>query len=258
MTTITPGRPAAPAEAATPSPATESSQARTARLAQRRKLVVWSLPVVMVLLLVALKLLTMVAFGNQARTAYAAGNITGVQQAGERLGFLNVIEPHKAPFALGDAQVLTGDWDAARARFEEALEVAPTDGLEACQVRVNLVLSLEKLGDAAMAASGLDAAKPFYDRVQAVVGAAPQGCFQPQGEGTGQELNDAKGRAQEKSTPPQDGQDPPPGQDPQTPSDDKQKQLDEKTKDNQTQRSEEQQQNKDSGGGSRPQVDKPW
>lgn len=234
----------------------EPPEARAARLALRRRLIVWSLPLVLVLLLVALKLLTMVAFGDQARNAYAAGDVTGVQQAGDRLGFLNLIERHKAPFALGDALVLTGDYAGARASFERALAVAPKDGLEACQVRVNLVLTLEKLGDAAKAASGLAAATPFYDRVEVVVAAAPQGCFDPQGGTTGQELNDAKGRAQAKSQP-QPDQPGDQGDQGQQPSQDKQQQLDDKTKDNQQQRAQGQG-DQDSTGGSRPQVDKPW
>ena len=92
----------------------ETEQARTARLALRRRLLVWSLPVVLVVLAVALKLLTMVALGHQARSAWDEGNITSLQSAGERLGVLNLLERHKAPFALGDAKVLAGDLDGAR------------------------------------------------------------------------------------------------------------------------------------------------
>lgn len=244
-----------PGEGPGPGRPVEAPEVRAARLALRRKLVVWSVPLVLVLLLVALKLLTMVAYGQQARQAYAAGNVTAVQQAGNRLGLLNLIERHKAPFALGDALVLTGDYDGARSYFEKALEVAPKDGLEACEVRVNLVLTLERLGDAAKAASGLDAAKPFYDRVKVVVGEAPKGCFDPSGGTTGQELGDAKQRAQQKSQPQPDqqGDQSDPGQ---QPSQDKQRQLDDKTKQNQQDRA--QGQENQNSGGSRNQVDKPW
>lgn len=236
-------------------PPAEKPEARAARLALRRKLIVWSLPLVIVLLLVAVKLLTMVAIGQQARDAYAAGDVTAVQAAGDRLGLLNVIERYKAPFALGDAHVLTGDFAGARDKFEQALANAPKDGLEACEVRVNLVLSLEKLGDAAQAASGAAASKPIYDRVVVVVAQAPHGCFTPSGGTTGQELDDAKNRAQEKSKaqPAQPGDQGPQGQ---QPSQDKQQQLDNKTQDNQQQRA--QGQGDQNSGGSRPQVARPW
>ena len=68
------------------------------------------------------------------------------------MSFLNVVERHKAPFARGDAFVLAGDLDSARAQFEQALELAPPDSIDSCQIRVNLALALEKLGDAAKAA----------------------------------------------------------------------------------------------------------
>ena len=104
----------------------ETPEARAARLRLRKRLVLWSLPFVIVLALVATKLLTMVALGDEALRAYSSGNVTGTEEAGKRLGFLNLIEPHKAPFARGDARVLAGDYDGARAAFEESLALART------------------------------------------------------------------------------------------------------------------------------------
>lgn len=218
----------------------------------------WSLPAVVLLALVALKLVTMVALGEEARQAYAAGNITGVAQAAARLDILNVIEPHKAPFAAGDAKVLGGDLDGARADFEEALTLAPRDSREACQIRVNLVLSLQKLGDAAQAAGQAASATAYYERVKAVVAEAPQGCFQGDAaDEEGQQLRDAQQRAQEQTQADRGDQQQPQNQQGQQgqPSQDKQQQLDDKTKDNLQQRSQGDQPN---GSPSRPQVDKPW
>lgn len=251
MSTLTPTRPDQPWAA----PGGEHPDVRDARLALRRRLVVWSLPAVVVLLLVAVKLLTMVSLGNEARAAYDEGALTRVEQAASRLGILNLIERHKAPFARGDALVLAGDLDGARGAFEEALGVAPQGGVEACQIRVNLVLTLERLGDAALASAGLDAAKPYYDRVQVVVGDAPRGCFQPPSGATGQQLGDARSRAEQKSKPPPTTRQPQQG-DPSQPSQDKQRQLDDKTRKNQQERA--QGQGQPPGSSSRPQVDKPW
>ena len=78
------------------------------------------------------------------------------------MSFLNVVERHKAPFARGDAFVLAGDLDSARAQFEQALELAPPDSIDSCQIRVNLALALEKLGDAAKAAGDEVAAKDYW------------------------------------------------------------------------------------------------
>ncbi|GAA1895862.1 tetratricopeptide repeat protein [Lapillicoccus jejuensis] len=242
-------------------PPPETPQARSERLARRRRLVVWSLPVVLVVLAVALKLLTMVALGQQARSAWDQGNITSLQSAGDRLGFLDLIERHKAPFARGDAKVLAGDLDGARAQFERALSLAPADGLENCQIRVNLAAALEKLGDAARSSSGgLAAATPYYDREQEVAAAAPPGCFQPGGQGTGQQLDQAQQRARDKSraTPSQPGQDQQQGEQGQQPDPSKEQQLDQKTKENQQQRDQGAQGQRDSGSDGLPHVDKPW
>ncbi len=159
----------------------------------------WSLPFLVVLALVATKLLTMVALGDEALKSYTAGNVTGTEDAGKRLGFLNLIEAHKAPFARGDARVLAGDYEGARAAFEESLALAPKDSRESCQIRVNLALSLEKLGQAAQNAGNAAQAKQYFDRVQQVVNEAPPGCFEgPAQDEEGQQLRDAQQRAQDQ------------------------------------------------------------
>ena len=235
----------------------ETPQARASRLRMRKRLALWSLPFVLALALVATKLLTMVALGDEAVRAYASGNVTGTENAGQRLEFLNLIEPHKAPFARGDARVLAGDYDGARAAFEEALALAPRDSRESCQIRVNLALSLEKLGQAAQTAGQADRAKQYFDRVQQVVNEAPPGCFEGDAQDEeGQQLRDAQQRAQDQNQQQQDQQDqqsqnPQPNQ----PSEDKQQQLDDKTRDNLNQR---QQGDEQHGAVTKPPVDKPW
>jgi tetratricopeptide (TPR) repeat protein len=221
----------------------------------RKRLAVWSLPFVLALALVAAKLLTMVALGDEAVRAYASGNVTGTENAGQRLEFLNLIEPHKAPFVRGDARVLAGDYDGARAAFEEALALAPRDSRESCQIRVNLALSLEKLGQAAQTAGHADVAKQYFDRVQQVVNDAPPGCFEGDAQDEeGQQLRDAQQRAQDQNQQ-QDQQDQQSQNQQQQPSEDKQQQLDDKTRDNLNQR---QQGDEQHGAVTKPPVDKPW
>ena len=242
-------RPAAP----------ERDSARKARLTLRRRLVLWSLPAVVLMLLMAVKLLVMVSLGEDALRSYTQGNITGTQDAAERLDVLNVIEPHKAPFALGDARIMAGDVDGARAAFEQALALAPKDSLEACQIRVNLVLSLEKLSTAATAAERTTEAKAYADRLSDIVAKAPQGCFQGDAkDDEGQQLRDAQQRSQEQQQQAQQRQqDQQQQQQPdQTspPSEDKQQHLDNMTQDNLQQRQQTDGQ-RSSGGSS---VAKPW
>jgi tetratricopeptide (TPR) repeat protein len=181
--------------------------------------------------------------------------VTGTETAGERLEFLNLIEPHKAPFARGDARVLAGDYDGAQAAFEEALGLAPRDSRESCQIRVNLALSLEKLGQAAQTTNNADLAKQYFDRVQQVVNDAPPGCFEGDAQDEeGQQLRDAQQRAQDQNQQ-QDQQDQQSQNQQQQPSQDKQQQLDDKTRDNLNQR---QQGDEQHGAVTKPPVDKPW
>lgn len=241
--------------------APETDEQRTGRLRLRRRMVWWSLPVVILMLLVAAKLLTTVAFGEDAVRSYAAGNITGTQDAADHLAFGNVIEPHKAPFALGDARVLAGDFAGARAAFEEALTLAPKDSVESCQIRVNLVLSLEKLGTAATQAGRTAEAQAFRTRLEEVVAQAPQGCFQGDAQDDeGQQLRDAQQRAQEQQQQEQQRQQDQQNQQSQPdqqsqPSPEKQQELDSKTQDNLQQRQQTDQQRGSTGG---PTVAKPW
>ena len=233
----------------------ETDEARAARLRLRKRLILWSLPFVVLLALVATKLLTMVSLGDQALSSYTAGNVTGTEDAARRLGLLNLIEAHKSPFARGDARVLAGDYEGARAAFEESLALAPPDSREACQIRVNLALSLEKLGQAAQSAGHADQAKQYLDRVQQVVNEAPPSCFEGDAQDEeGQQLRDAQQRAQDQNQQQQDQQNQQNQQQDQ-PSEDKQQQLDEKTQENLQQRQQGDEQN---GAVTKPPVDKPW
>ena len=176
---------------------------------RRRLLLVSAIPVLAAVAL-AVKLLSVGYLGGQAAGAYGSGDQAAVASAASGLGIANFVEPHKAPFAAGDALVLNGDYAGARSRFEASLAVAPP--ADECKVRVNLVLSIERLADQAAetgstgAQAGTDAAE-LYDDGLAVVKAAPPGCFSPGGnqdsangsDGEGERLREAEGRLQAKA-----------------------------------------------------------
>ncbi|PTT61618.1 hypothetical protein DBR22_18510, partial [Arthrobacter sp. HMWF013] len=102
----------------------------------------------------------------------------------------------------GDSLVLAGDFAGARREFEKALPLAgATDG---CIIRVNLVLSIEHLGDERAAAEDTTAAARLFADGLAVVDAAPQGCFSPGGSGAagtgaGMQLEQAAERLKQKA-----------------------------------------------------------
>ena len=154
------------------------------------------------MLCVAAKLLSLGLLGARAASAYGANDSAAVQAAAEGLHPANVIEPHKAPFAAGGAHVLAGDFDAARLRFQEALELVPAvhaGGADACVIRVNLVLSIERLGDEKLEAEDPAWAAGLFEDGLAAVAAAPEGCFSDGlAAGTGERLAGAESRLQDK------------------------------------------------------------
>lgn len=158
-----------PREAATPAAATQ-------RKLQRRRMLLLSAAPGLLAVALAVKLLGAGYLGGQAEEAFTRGNQSGVASAAAGMGIANVVERHKAPFAAGDALTLEGDYAGARTLFEAALADAPQ--ADECKVRVNLVLSIEKLADksAESADTGTEAAR-LYGEGLAVVQAAPPGCF---------------------------------------------------------------------------------
>lgn len=145
------------------------------RLQRRRRLLLWSVLPALLVLCLAVKMLSVGVLAGNASRAFAAGDPRAVAAAAAGLRVANFTEPHKAPFAEGDGLFLAGDFAAARQRFEEALAVAGQT--DECVIRVNLVLSIERLGDAEAKAGDPAAAGRFFAQGLAVVKAAPPGCF---------------------------------------------------------------------------------
>jgi hypothetical protein len=127
------------------------------------------------ILCLAAKLLSVGMFGGNADRSFDAGDSRAVADAAAGLRIANFTEPHKAPFAEGDGLFLAGDYAGSRRSFEEALLLAGQ--ADECLIRVNLALSVERLGDAKATAGDLAAAASLFAEGLAVVKAAPDGCL---------------------------------------------------------------------------------
>ncbi|ABM08832.1 hypothetical protein [Paenarthrobacter aurescens] len=138
---------------------------------RRNRLALWSAPPALLALAVAAKLLSVGVLGASAEESFTSGEPEGVASAASWLKLANVLEPHKALFASGDAHVVAGHFAAAREDFASALQAGA--GTDECKVRVNLVLSIEKLGDTA---SDRDAAARLFKEALAAAKAAPPEC----------------------------------------------------------------------------------
>ncbi|MGO4444563.1 hypothetical protein AB4Z42_14500 [Mycobacterium sp. 2YAF39] len=143
-----------------------------ARLRLRRRLLVFSAPVALVLIVVIVKSLSVVIAGDSAVSAYAERDNDALRRAVDTLTVLNVIQPDKAGFAAGSLAVLDNRLDAADRRFSESLARR-----ESCATRVNLELVRETLGDRAAAVFDGPTAVGHYLGARTVVEQAGQGCF---------------------------------------------------------------------------------
>ncbi len=222
---------------------------------RRRRLVLASLPVAVLLVLVAARLLTLNVVHDRTLGAYTVGDAERTMTWAQRQGWVNVVEQFRAPFAVGDAHILTGHYALARPWFEQAFELVPKGGIDDCKVRVNLGLTYEALGDDAKARERTDEWKQFYDKGIRITKERPPLCEAPEGGQTGDQLQQAQQRMEQKNAdaPPDQGQgnedQPQPGPTPQptptpdpnqTPSQEKQDYLQQQQRQNTIERNQQQ------------------
>ncbi|OCB16821.1 hypothetical protein A5717_00145 [Mycolicibacterium porcinum] len=141
----------------------------------RRRLLVYSAPVALVLVVAIVKLLSVVVIGHSAAASFADRDTEALAGDVGRLEVLNVVQPGKTSFAAGALAVLEDRLTDADRYFTEA--VARLDGAEACSARVNLELVRETLGDRATAASDTRVALGHYLAARDVIDRAPESCF---------------------------------------------------------------------------------
>jgi len=146
-----------------------------ARLRLRRRLLVFSAPVAVLLVVVIVKSLSVGIAGDSAASAFTERDNAALRRAVNSLTVLNVIEPAKAYFAAGALAVLDNRLEEADHQFSESL--ARTEPAESCAARVNLQLVRETLGDRAAAVLDGRTAIAQYVSARTVVEQAPQGCF---------------------------------------------------------------------------------
>ncbi len=146
-----------------------------ARVRLRRKLLVFSAPLTLFLVIASLKLFSVMVAGGSATNAYAERDNGGLRDAVETLAVLNVVEPAKAPFAAGGLAVLDNRLEDADRQFSESL--ARAERSEACVARVNLELVRETLGDRAASTFDNRNAVARYLGARTIVEQAEPGCF---------------------------------------------------------------------------------
>ncbi|RWZ68683.1 hypothetical protein ELQ92_05675 [Labedella populi] len=161
---------------------TERRVTATAMRRRRRRLLWWSLPVVLIALAISFKLASLSLTAQDAIDAAESGRFDESIAASDSLMTLNVVEPWIAYFNRGTASALAQEYNDATDDLSVALELAPDD--QACDVRVNLALAWEELGDIYAEGGYLRGASLLYDTALAVIrGGEEDGCFRSEEEG---------------------------------------------------------------------------
>lgn len=146
------------------------------RLRIRRRLLVFTAPVAIVLVIALAKSASVVIAGGSALSDFADRDADALRRDVAALNVVNVVEPAKAFFAAGALAVLDDRLEEADRQFSEAL--ARTDPSQSCPARVNLELVRETLGDRAAGVLDGRTAVGRYLSALTVVDEAPSGCFE--------------------------------------------------------------------------------
>ena len=133
-----------------------------------------SFPVILLLLVVAIKLIAMVIIAQITIVNYDREEFEDSAQAGQWNLAVNLLEEHKPHFNEGTALLGSRLFDAARVELELALTTAPLP--DSCDVRVNLSFAIEGQGDVAMADDKLQDAIDFYTEAGEVLAASDKSC----------------------------------------------------------------------------------
>ncbi len=162
----------------------------------------WSLPVVLLALATSLKLASLGLTAQDAISAAETARYEESIDASDSLMTLNWFEPWVAYYDRGTASALAQEYNDATDDLSTALELAPPE--RSCDVRVNLALAWEELGDIYAEGGYLRGASLLYDTALAVIrGGEEDGCF--------------RGESPDDSTPPEEptgGDEPTDGGDP--------------------------------------------
>ena len=148
---------------------------RPSRLRLRRRLLLFSAPAVIAVLVIALKLIFTVVAGHSAVSNFAHRDADALRSDVAVMSLLNIIEPDKAPFAAGTLAVLDGRLADADAHFSEALRRTATE--HSCPALVNLELVRERQGDVDAWENRPDTARDRYLSALKLVENAPDDCF---------------------------------------------------------------------------------
>lgn len=144
------------------------------RLRKRKKLLLLSAPLAIIVAVIMLKMLSIPVFSTIGYNNYDKLQYDSAISWLQPLTWFNWMEPYKVHFNQGNASFKSGKYEAAEQKFRQALESVPED--RECDVRINLALSLEQQADAFLSEKKYDEAILKYDDVKAVIYDGQDSC----------------------------------------------------------------------------------
>lgn len=140
--------------------------------ARRRRLLLWSAPVVALLVAVIVAVTAAVLASRSAVTAVERGDVDTLRRDVAVLQIVGVIDSATTDFATGSLAVLEGRLDEAERRFAASSEEHPD-----CRALTNLLLVRETMGDDAVGANNGPLAIGRYRSALSVATDSPDVCF---------------------------------------------------------------------------------
>ncbi|MGO1165038.1 MAG: hypothetical protein ACTMHL_00330 [Janibacter sp.] len=154
------------------------------RLRRRRRLIWASVLPALVLIVLAIRLLTLPVYMGQAQDAHSTDDGTGMVSAADKLGILNIVERWRAPFVEGTGKSVSGDLKGGRSDLELALG-RTDDPQDDCTVRTNLVITISQQADQAEKDGDDKRKKSLAKEGLALIKEGPEGCLNGQKDGNG-------------------------------------------------------------------------
>lgn len=175
----------------------EPAANRQRRLHRRQTILRYSLLPLAVLVLVGLKLISMNVMFMLGENSYRHSDYSGASSSFGLLGLVNFVEPYKAHFAKGTAELQAKRYEDAQRDLQAALDAGVPKAQE-CQVRLNLILAWARMGDDQMEQKQYDAAIISYDHVKSIVDGRDCGLKVENQGGSGGKASDDTKQADQK------------------------------------------------------------
>lgn len=134
---------------------------------KRRKLLVWSLPICIIVGTLGLAVLTTTVGTKMAMSDYAKKKYQSSQKVLGNLRYITFFDRYKLNYNYGTALLGNAQYTEAEQAFEEALLDVPH--YFECQVRFNMVLAITAQAERHASRKDYDEAILAYDRAKAVI-----------------------------------------------------------------------------------------